>query len=136
MTFDYIAGIVDGEGTIGLRKCANGYYPYVSICNNHLILIETIRDFLLSHNIKGCIVVKKPYKATHNINYELRFRYNMSLLLIEKIIKFLIVKSNRAELLLNEYKNNTPPNGKYTIQQKINKDNLYNLMRDMNHRGV
>ena len=130
----YLAGIVDGEGTIsvhkthGNRKNTNAV-PYVSISNTNEALIKWIRS-----RVGGILRTRKPCKSHYKIAYDLRFYYNRALDLITLIYPYLIVKRNQAHLLLTKYKECTPRNGKYTKKVLEAKHALVFEMRALNKR--
>lgn len=68
----YIAGIIDGEGTIGLypySKARRGYRPHLVVAMNHKRTIQ------LLHRILGCGTVEKL--PIRNLAYGQTFRYNI-----------------------------------------------------------
>ena len=109
----YIAGLVDGEGTITLsRKHANeGRQLVISISSTE----RPILDFAREQIGAGKITTKKTAKAHHAaaFTYAICNRQALSLLLqIERFLRS--YNRRRAELVRESYLRLTPRNGKYT----------------------
>ena len=120
----YIAGIIDGEGSIMLQKFHNNEYPSpcVSIASTTLELLNWIKSVVE----KGVIKRKKNYNISeHKDCYSYVLKYNDAIVFLQEIYPYLIINSmrKRAELILNKYKSVTPRNGRYSdklLQEKIN----------------
>ncbi|MET0083367.1 MAG: LAGLIDADG family homing endonuclease [Sedimenticola sp.] len=109
----YIAGLIDGEGTISLtRRHKNERRQLViSISNTELELL----DYALKTIGAGKITGKRKYKAHHSTGFTYSISNRQALALLEQIQPFLrSYKSERAELVLSEYLRLTPRNGKYS----------------------
>ena len=122
----YIAGIIDGEGSIMLQKFHSNEYPSpcVSIASTTLELLKWIKLIVG----KGTIINKKNYNPEKHQNcYTYTIKYNAALNLISDIYPYLIIsaKKKRAELLLNKYKDLTPRNGRYSDKLLKAKFNFY-----------
>jgi hypothetical protein len=115
----YIAGIIDGEGTITLsRRHANeNRQLVVSIANTERGLLE----FVLDATGVGKITRKRVASDKHTPSFAYSVSNQQALELLRSISMYLrSYKSARANLILREYKKLTPRNGKYTdaIKQK------------------
>jgi len=109
----YIAGLVDGEGTITLsRKHANDQRQLViSISNTERALLE----FTLLRTGAGKITNKKTTKDNHAPSFTFAVWNRQALSLLEQILPFLrSYKRRRAELIRDQYVGLTPRNGKYS----------------------
>jgi hypothetical protein len=111
----YIAGIIDGEGSIMLQKFHNNEYPSpcVSIASTTLELLNWIKSVVG----KGVIKRKKNYNVTeHKDCYSYVLKYNDAIVFLQEIYPYLIInsKKKRAELIINKYKSVTPRNGRYS----------------------
>lgn len=119
----YIAGIIDGEGSIMLQKIHKNEHhsPCISITSTTLELLEWIK-----------IVIGKGTKnynmEVHKDCYSYVLRRNNAISLLNDIYPYLIIRSKkkRAELIINTYKSITPRNGYYTKEILIAKENFYN----------
>lgn len=123
----YIAGIIDGEGSIMLQKFHNNEYPSpcISIASTTLELLNWIKSVVG----KGVIKRKKNYNiADHKDCYSYILKYNDAIVFLQEISKYLIInsKKKRAELILNKYKSVTPRNGRYSDELLQEKLNFYN----------
>ncbi|MBI2341472.1 MAG: LAGLIDADG family homing endonuclease [Deltaproteobacteria bacterium] len=128
----YIAGIIDGEGTITLTKHHKNEtpIPVVSISNCKLELLEWIRSKINSGNI----MKKKRRKSYHSDAFELRVRNNLALELLRNIKDYLILKHKQADLILLSYKKLTVRNDRYTPEQLDKKNQLVKEIRILNQR--
>ena len=109
----YIAGIIDGEGTITLtRKAKDGPRQLavtVSNCEYRLL------SFLSKTIGAGLITTKRIYKKQHSQAFTFRLVNRQALSLLQQIQNHLrTYKRERAKLVLKEYLKVTPRNGKYT----------------------
>ncbi|PIR21429.1 MAG: hypothetical protein COV45_01390 [Deltaproteobacteria bacterium CG11_big_fil_rev_8_21_14_0_20_47_16] len=100
----YIAGIIDGEGTITLSRHHSNQTPSpeISVADTSLRLLQHL---------------KKVYKNHHTPSYVWTLRSNSALALMESILPWLLIKDKRAKLILRDYKRLTPRNGRYTTKQ-------------------
>lgn len=121
----YIAGIIDGEGSIMLIR--NNYNkfpsPCISISSTTLELLEWIKN--TTH--VGKIIKKKIYKEYHKDSYSFVVTYNDAINLMSEIYPFLVINSKRqrAKLIIDNYKKLTPRNGRYTLEMLEAKNNFY-----------
>ncbi len=109
----YIAGLIDGEGTVTLsRRHSNEYRQLVvSIANTELPLLE----FVLEQAGAGKITRKRTVSKAHTPSYCYSISNRQALALLAQITPLLRShKKQRAELTLLNYEKLTPRNGKYT----------------------
>jgi hypothetical protein len=112
----YIAGIVDGEGTITLtRKHRNEHRQLaVTISSTERCLLEFVRATCGV----GKITNKRVSKSNHAPSFTFSVYNRQALILLEHISPYLrTYKRHRAELILANYLDLTPRNGKYTPLQ-------------------
>lgn len=107
----YIAGIVDGEGTVTLMKHHKNEtpIPFVAVANNNLTLLKWIKV-----RVGGLIASKKKRLPHHNDSYVWSVRQDRALSFLNEIKKFLIIKKPQADLITLKYKSVTHRAGKYT----------------------
>lgn len=109
----YLAGIVDGEGTITLtmkQKNAKRHLV-VSIASNERSVLEYVVDIIGA----GKITNKTTYKQQHKPSFAYQISNRQALEVLRQIYKELrTYKKKRAELVLKNYVMLTPRNGKYT----------------------
>ncbi|MGG7144764.1 LAGLIDADG family homing endonuclease [Clostridium nigeriense] len=123
----YIAGIIDGEGSIMLQRLHKNEFqsPCVSVASTSLELLTWIKKTIE----KGMIVSKKNYNPEiHKDCYSYILRRNDAINLIEEIYPYLVIdsKKNRAKLIIEKYKALTPRNGRYTPEMIKAKEDFYN----------
>lgn len=112
-TAAYIAGLIDGEGTITLsRRHANEHRQLVvSIANTERPLLE----FVIKQVGTGKITRKRTVSDSHTASYCYSISNQQALQLIEQIAPYLRShKKWRAQLVLQHYQTVVSRNGKYT----------------------
>ncbi|MFP5112702.1 LAGLIDADG family homing endonuclease [Bacillaceae bacterium C204] len=119
----YIAGIIDGEGTITLTRMHEKEHrrPCITVASTDkelLIYLQTLTE--------GTITNKKNYNLErHKDSFTLSIKNKETVLfLLNHVTPYLRVdkKRNRAILILEKYEMVTPRNGKYTkalLEKKI-----------------
>jgi len=116
----YIAGIVDGEGTITLTRRHKDAYRHLAltISSTEPSMLQWIRDIVEV----GQITSKRTYSRKHAPSYTYQIFNQQALDLTSQIYPYLrSYKRGRAKLVLRKYKKLTPRNGKYsenTLEQR------------------
>ena len=108
----YIAGLIDGEGTVTLTRLHAGENRrlVVSIANTELPLLT----FVLNQVGAGKITRKKTASGRHTPSYCYAVSSLKALSLLRQVAPYLqSYKRQRAELALERYLALTPRNGKY-----------------------
>lgn len=111
----YVAGIIDGEGTITLTresKLRKFKTPHISVpSTSHEIL-----DAMINLVGGGNIIQKKKYKKHHKQSYVWTVTGRQCVDLCKMIFPFLreTKKKRRAEKFAKEWNKITPINGKYS----------------------
>ncbi len=117
----YIAGLIDGEGTVTLtRKHKNENRQLcISISSTEIALL----DFVLSATGVGKITNKRATKSHHAHSFAYAVYNRHALALLEQTLPYLkSYKRDRAALILKDYLTVTPRNGKYTAEILANKE--------------
>jgi len=112
----YLAGIIDGEGTITLTRTHRGENrrPVVSISSTELPLLH-VRSVVGA----GRITSKVRAQAHHSPSFAYSISSRQALTLLGRVSPYLrTYKAGRACLLLEEYVRVTPRNGRYTRHQR------------------
>ena len=122
----YLAGIIDGEGSIMLIRFHSNQQPAPCICiaSISIELLEWVRN----KTGFGAIKSKKNYKPTiHENSYTYEAKYNDAVTLLEIIEPYLVIKQKRlrAQHILLHYKKLTLRNGRYTKGQLEAKNQFY-----------
>ncbi|HET9701034.1 MAG TPA: LAGLIDADG family homing endonuclease [Burkholderiales bacterium] len=111
----YIAGLVDGEGTISLtrRHRDDERQLVISISNTESPLL----DFVLKAVGAGKITRKRTYSNNHSPGLTYAINNRQALDLLRQIAPYLrTYKVQRAKLVLDHYLELTPRNGKYSSE--------------------
>ncbi|HDK7166948.1 TPA: LAGLIDADG family homing endonuclease [Clostridium botulinum] len=122
----YIAGIIDGEGSIMLLKFHNNQFPSpcVSISSTTIELLEWMKDVTKIGTIKS----KKNYNTEKHSNcFTYTIKYNDAINFLVQIEPYLVIKNKqkRAKLIIEKYKSVTPRNGKYSDEMLKAKEKFY-----------
>lgn len=122
----YIAGIIDGEGSIMLQWFHSNQYPApcVSIASTTIELLTWLKDTIGY----GVITKKKNYNPEkHKLSYSFVIKQNNAIKLLEDIYPYLIIESKRkrSEMIITQYKSLTPRNGRYTDELLAKKEMFY-----------
>lgn len=127
----YLAGIVDGEGTVTLMKHHRNetHTPYVSVANNNLKLLQWIKN-----KVGGNICSKKKRLPHHHDSYTWSARQDRAIRLLNEIKCFLIIKKPQADLITAKYKLVTNRAGRYTPELLNRKMKLVAKIRKLNQR--
>ncbi|WP_409272151.1 LAGLIDADG family homing endonuclease [Neobacillus sp. SCS-31] len=113
----YLAGIIDGEGSITLTRMHQKEFrrPCISIASTDIELLDYIKSIT-----GGSIINKKNYKpGKHKNSYCLNInKKNEVFSALHQIAQYLRVerKRHRCNWILLHYNNITPRNGKYDQQ--------------------
>lgn len=111
----YLAGIIDGEGSITLTRYHKNEMrrPTISISSNDIELLLYIRKL-----VGGNIYTKKNYNpGKHSNSYFITIKNKTKVIKILEAVKpFLRIhkKRRRAELIIDDYEKVTARNGKYS----------------------
>ena len=117
----YIAGIIDGEGTVTLTRTHRGENrrPVVSISSTELPLLLYVRRVIGA----GRVTRKARARAHHSPSFAYCLSSRQALGLLRQVSRYLrTYKSQRAKLLLDEYVRVTPRNGRYSPEQRADKE--------------
>lgn len=111
----YLAGIIDGEGSIMLIRTHSKKFasPCVSVASTSLELLQWIKQTTGVGYIKS----KKNYMPErHFDSYTYTARYNDALYIIEMVSPYLVIekKQKRALFILKNYLAVTKRNGRYS----------------------
>ncbi len=119
----YIAGLIDGEGTITLtRKHRNENRQLaITISNTERELL----DYILRTIGAGKITNKRITRPQHTPSFTYAIYNRQALNLLSEIHPYLrTYKRRRAALILRDYIRLTPRNGKYPESVKLARDDF------------
>lgn len=109
----YLAGLIDGEGTIALTRKHRGEYRQlmVSISSTEQPLLKYVKKVIGA----GRITNKCTYQSNHTPSVTYAISNRQALDVLAQVSPYLkTYKAKRAELILRSYVRLTPRNGKYT----------------------
>ena len=112
----YIAGLIDGEGTISLSKKHkfDNRQLVVSISNTERNLLNYVQETVGA----GRITNKRTSRVNHTPSFTYSISNRQALDLLKQITPYLkSYKFGRATLVLDHYVRLTPRNGRYTAKQ-------------------
>lgn len=132
---DYLAGIIDGEGTITLcRKNKNDTWrtPYLSVSSTTPEILTALTEVFGGHICKH-----KVYKEHHLPSFSWRIAGRKAIALCAQLSEKLLVpeKKRRATLIAQRYLQCTPRNGKYTNKQHTKKIQFENDFFNVSGKG-
>ena len=114
----YIAGLIDGEGTIALtrRHRNENRQLEISVSSTEFALL----DFVLERVGAGRISRKKRYSNQHACSAAYVVSNRQAFSLLEQIQPDLrSYEAKRGRLVLDHYTELTPRNGKYTVELSL-----------------
>lgn len=121
----YMAGLLDGEGTIGIARFdTKGRFraPYISVSSTTPAIMQWLKA-----NYGGNISTQKVYQSHHKQSWSWKLRNLPQLFeLLENVLPHMLEpeKIRRGRLILDEYRLVTPRNGKYTPEMLERKRNF------------
>lgn len=126
----YIAGLIDGEGTITLcRKHRNENRQLaITISNTERRLL----DFVLNTVGTGKITRKRTTRPNHTPSFTYAVYNRQALQLLLQVHPYLrTYKADRATLILRDYLAVTPRNGKYTDSLRLRREQFENAVLNL-----
>lgn len=124
----YAAGLIDGEGSIGLEGYGSGSNfrsPYISMSST----TTELTDYMLQY-FGGHISIKRRHNANpnHSQAFVWKIRGHAALTMLELIGDYLREEKKRekSDKLRREYLKVTKPNGKYTEIERARKIDFQN----------
>jgi hypothetical protein len=121
----YVAGIIDGEGTITLTRTHRGENrrPVLSVSSTESPLLHYIQSIIGVGRITGK-VCSRPH---HSPSFTYVVSGRQALDVLGQVVAYLrTYKCARARLLLAEYVAVTPRNGRYTANQRAAREHFEN----------
>jgi LAGLIDADG-like domain len=127
----YLAGIIDGEGWIGLQKRLQKrwttFKPALRVTNTDSNIINRVYEIWESIGVSGHIYENEQNPSVPNgkqiMNLQLNKRVDIQKVL-EQVIPYLVGKKARA-IMLVRYLTNT-----------VDKDEAYESIKSMNRKGM
>ena len=110
----YIAGIVDGEGTITISKQSKhrgAFYPRISVANTSKVLLDWLNE-----RISGAVYVMGRNERWRTA-WQLIWDKKKTIPLIEALLPYLVIKKPQAEVVLLLNKFNKEALDKFSIKK-------------------
>lgn len=128
----YIAGLIDGEGTIRLGKFVEKnwnpkYNPALSFVNTNLEVVELVKEFIKAERVYVHDGSKKGFKGNKPCYKAVICGTKKVIEPLEKLLPYLRIKKKQAELVLKycrEYKPR-PGRGKKGKNYRSEKENIF-----------
>jgi len=132
----YLAGIVDGEGSLCIYR--GGKRPRIDYASR-LLVVSTDRvliDWLLEH-FGGLSYTRKPAKEGWKTKYEWIAERSQCIEIAEAILPYLVIKSENARLLIRFQQsfNITPRPFRIPEEVRVFREACYLQMKILNHRN-
>ena len=135
----YIAGFVDGEGTIGIyrkydlrKEWAPGYAERIIIVQVDTTPLKFIQQFFP----KSSFSAKKQYFDNHQQSYCLKFTHIQAYNLAKAILPYLQVKRAQAQVLVEFRENIVHPDKKVSkrlsVEELARRERLYQQIKNLN----
>ena len=131
----YLAGFIDGEGTITLSLLSNPKAfrtPELSVTSTDYYLLDSfVKRF------GGSIQTKAPHKEHWKTGYAYRLKGDAAIAAIAALFPYLRhhVKRARATMILDHYKRLTKRNGKYSPEERRLKERFEDMFFALSSRG-
>lgn len=137
LTLEYIAGFVDGEGTIAIGKHKKGTYrPIFSISNTDLQILKDIRKYF---SITTKLSIKRHKKANWKPCYDLRVNGIDECKSIAMLLEpYLRIKKEQAQIIMQYPRANPMQVGAHTVKDFSTEtliQKLRNRISKLNKRG-
>lgn len=134
MEMAYIAGLIDGDGSISLHKVHRkaetsiGYTPAIQLSKSKPVL----QQYLLSKFGGYALVVQRPTKNVIEYKWKLE-RSNQCKPFLQNITPYLIIKKQQAQKLLDYIEKNPFERGQKLTSDQLDMRNKYvNEIRELN----
>ena len=107
----YLAGIIDGEGTITLTKDGEFRYPAVSVSSTTLEIMTYLKE-----HFGGVVTKKRERDPRYKLAYCWKIERRKAIELLSEIVDDLLEprRKARAKLIIADYIRLTPRNGRYS----------------------
>jgi len=131
----YLAGLIDGEGSITIKKSLGKWYaPWIQITNTNIDVMNWLEETLGTKGIGHIVAKEKPRKPNHKQTYN----YNIGSVqgvkqVLEQIVDLLKIKKQQALLVLEfiRLKENKADYGILPEEEEI-----FNKVRELNKGEV
>ena len=139
-SLEYIAGFVDGEGTITIRKYRTrnsirgySYNLYFAVSNTNPEVLKAMRDVVGA----GCVTRSNKFKNKPHWKecFHWKAHSRKAAIIIEKLLPYLIIKKPQAQLALKFQQKMIQGHHHLTEEEWAFRDKCYREMRKLNGKG-
>jgi len=118
MNLDYIAGFIDGEGSIGAYRWNNNVVFRLQIGNTNYQVLEDIKIYLEGIGIRcNKITTQLKKNEKHKTSYVLAITARRDLIpLLVQILDKLVIKKDKAKYII-EHCNLSSSNSSFNIEE-------------------
>lgn len=136
-TYSYLAGLIDGEGCISIRRCKQGKFvyfkPMIEVGMSDKKPIELLQKIFGNSGWYEII----PTGKTKLVIHKWRVTGTKCLPVLNAILPYLIVKRKQAIVVIKLVSRIFPKGRHFTPQTRITeynaRTNLYRKMQNINH---
>jgi len=136
----YLAGVIDGEGSITINKGSRGLLrPRIDICSTSKEFLEYLLSIMRKHGIDtGYFMQERNVPKNHKRAYHLIWDTQKNVVkILDKIFPYLYLKRRQAEIVIafckSRLENGQKRFGKRYSEYELN---LYHQIRELNRRGT
>lgn len=133
-TWAYLAGLIDGEGTVKitskLRHYGYRYYqPRICVTNTKMALLDYCKD-----NFGGFIYISAKGTSKRNVAYRWSLSGDRAVTVLKALLPYLVIKKNQADIVI-KFRESGLTNDK-TEADKALIHGFLDPLKNLNQRGV
>jgi len=135
----YIAGLLDGEGCIGLNLTTTSlnkrcYYPHISITNTNKEVLEWVKITVG----KGTVTLKPNKNPNYKQSYHWRIYGYLAIQFIKKIYPYLKIKKLQAETIMQYQKTIQFKEHRHILSDETQRERyrIRDILTVLNKRGI
>ena len=131
----YLAGIIDGEGMIGIYRQPHGTMTRVSVSNTNSTIIERVREIMVKIGVSPHIYLVKKQDGKRKDCWEIMVTSQVSCRkVLETVMPYLCGKKAQAQLLLDYVISRHGKKARYGLSPE--EERMISSMRPLNRRGI
>lgn len=130
----YLAGIIDGEGNLGIHFSNQGMWmSYLNVYNTHLPLLEAIQSTTGAGKVRA-----RSRRGPRDKQCHTWYVYGSSIIpVLETILPYLMIKKPQALLVLEFLRSCSPGMGRrLSLEQETRRRAILDECRVLNARGA
>lgn len=135
----YVAGFVDGEGTISVyrarrKESKRGYrfMPLLSVANTDFAALVAVQEMMGNGRL---IQTTNPKVDRYKIGYNLRLSPDQIRHVLPQLLPYLHIKKRQAQYVL-EFLSLSKKGRNMTPEQHVSADQITDALKTINQRGV